>query len=237
MVSRTPIALGSLIVATLTACTRELPTAGQAQTDRPIAMARGNVDTDSRLRVEYFDMMSDGVTNAGITGDNRLADGSSSNAGYSSYQGDLCGVRAKIWWYNTSASQSGDATLDPDADRATCGAVRYLTFKFGSAPVKVSAFANVRQVMQLTLDQPTRLQRMGYELSNVSNCDRIVFDGASQILVTRTDTNADPTAPRTWTAESQAPHQGYCEVYSKGAYRQNGVTYILPFRMALTEIR
>jgi len=225
----------SLLVAGAAACSRELPTSQQTEVSPDIAMARTVTDTDSRLRVEYFSLMSDGSA-AGITGDGRLADGAVDPSGtVSSYQGDLCGVRAKIFWYNTSGSQSGDATLDPDADRATCGAVRYLNFRFQSTPVPVSAFANVRQVMQLAVGE-SRLQRMGYELGNVANCNRIVFDGATQILVTRTDTNIDPLAARTWKAESQAPHQGFCEVFSKGAYRPNGVVYTLPFRMTLTEI-
>src|SRR5450759_1063872 len=64
------------------------------------AKAAASIDTDSRARFTVYATMSDGTTPTGIIGDGRLSDGSAALGAPSEYQGNLCGVTAKIFWYN-----------------------------------------------------------------------------------------------------------------------------------------
>lgn len=193
------------------------------------AKAAASIDTDSRARFTVYATMSDGTTPTGIVGDGRLSDGSPALGAASEYQGDLCGVAAKIFWYNTKLSRSGDATLDPDANSPTCGTARKLGFMINGTKQMIGPFTNVNQVMQLTAGQ-FRLQAMTFDATGLANCDRIIF---SQVNVTRLSGNTSG-GKGTWTVESTST--GGCYQYSKGAYRYTGTSYPLPFHFLITEI-
>lgn len=193
------------------------------------AKAAASIDTDARARFTVYATMSDGTTPTGIIGDGRLSDGSPALGAPSEYQGSLCGVTAKIFWYNTKLSQSGDATLDPDANAPTCGAPRKLGFTIGGTAQLIGPFSNVNQVMQLAVSQ-SRLQAMTFDATGLANCSRIIF---SQVNVTRRSGNTSGLKG-TWTVESTSA--GGCYQYSKGAYRYTGTSYALPFYFLITEI-
>lgn len=194
------------------------------------AKAAASIDTDSRARFTVYATMSDGTTPAGIVGDGRLFDGSPAALGApSEYQGNLCGVTAKIFWYNTKLSHSGDATLDADANSPTCGAPRKLGFMIGGTAQMIGPFTNVNQVMQLTVGQ-SRLQAMTFDATGLANCDRIIF---SLVNVTRLSGDISG-AKGTWTVESA--NAGGCYKFSKGAYRSTSTSYALPFHFLITEI-
>lgn len=195
------------------------------------AKAAASIDTDSRARFTVYATMSDGTTRAGILGDGRLSDGSPAALGApSEYQGNQCGVTAKIFWYNTKLSHSGDATFDPDASSATCGAPRKLGFMIGGTAQMIGPFTNVNQVMQLTTVGQSRTQAMTFDATGLANCGRIIF---SQVNVTRLSGNTSG-GKGTWTVESTSA--GGCYRFSKGAYRYTGTSYTLPFHFLITEI-
>lgn len=226
-------ALGIVAIASFTnACSRDVSSVMQPTAVSAFA-SQGAPDIDSRLRIDYHAVLSDNVTAARIRGDNRAADGSAASTEFSSYQGDVCGVHGKIFWYDLGYSHSGDAVFHPDGTAHRCGAARYLTFDFGAGPVALSPFTNAKRVMQLAVNE-ARSQDMRYNVG-LPSCSYLMFEGSNQVLVTRTDQNTDPVAARTWMVETQGAHTGTCYVKSKGSYRQNGSPY-LPFRATITEI-
>jgi hypothetical protein len=213
---------------------------------------RGNYDTDSRALLVWDDNVNVAAPGdpvnlqpAGVVGDGRNEFGASGST--SRYQGAFCGVAAKIFWYNTSMSQSGDMTFGANSDYDTqhsCGASRtlyfYMSYQPGGARGTASAagsFTNVRAVMQLAPGQAVS-QNGGFGGLGFSGCTKIFFDRttyptAANIRVTRL---ADVNGARQWRVESEYPHLGMCAVAQGQKWIAKGTRY-LPFSYTATEVR
>jgi hypothetical protein len=205
----------------------------------------GSTDTDPRARWDFYSTLSDG-TPAKLTGDGRSVLGAS-GADPSVYQGDVCGVHAKIFVGNGG----GDAVIDPDKNYSSgscTGGARYLQFDLGDGkdPVKAGAFTNARGVWKY-LEGETRDTIMQYWYNNIPNCEILRFSNektpnGTQLSPVRTTRLAkDPiTGAGRWTVESLAKngeHRAGCVNWIKGAYRLTDQTYNLPFRATITEVK
>jgi len=220
------------------------------------SLGKGGPDTDSRARWAWADMVTiDGVAEpAGIRGDGRVANGTPTATDSSVYQGDVCGVHAKIFFANTSLSGSGDAVFDPDMNYSAkaCGGMRrLLRFQLaaGGPYTELSTFSNAMKIMFVPTEGGTVRMNVGL---GVSGCEGARFhdfydagDGlatyepneggpiARQVRVTRLD---DGTGPRKWRIESQAPHTAVCAVTVKSRMVNTNRTIRLPFSVEVTEI-
>lgn len=204
--------------------------------DRPLPLeptvasaARFASDTDPRTVWEFHSKLSDGMTDAKLTGDSRDVDGN--YALVSRYQGRLCGVHAKIFVVGGTSSGSGDGVFDPDAERSKCpNGARYVQLDLGGGAARTGPFTNAKAIDQM-LPGDTKLQPTMRWSVGLSGCDRLVFN---DVRVTRTDGGV--TAPRTWSVETTATHLAACEILAKGAYVLTGATYAVPYRVTITEV-
>ncbi len=169
-----------------------------------------------------FDVLTDGVTQAGIRSD-----------GAGTYQAGVCGVRATIF---DSPTGSGDAVLNPDADYSSKSGCtrRYFRIAIGSG-LQIGAFTNARAVTRLAVGQ-TKRERMGWNLA-YSGCDRLNFGypgevNSDSVTITR---HADVGGKRRWTVETTGAHRGVCLAFTKGAYVPTSVSYVLPFSLSISE--
>ena len=220
------------------------------------SLGKGGVDTDSRARWAWADevLVGDGSVAAGIRGDGLLADGTAAATGSSEYQGDVCGVHAKIFFNNESLSTSGDAVFDPDMNysaRACGGVRRTLIVQLPQGPVALAPFINARNIMAAPLGTSTLRLNVGLA---VSGCEAARFhdfyDGGSgvatyessgadliarEVLVTR-EADDPSTGARRWRVESRPPHTAVCAVTIKGRMTNTSNTIYLPFAVEITEI-
>lgn len=193
-----------------------------------LTAARFASDTDPRARWELHGVLSDGVTAAKITGDGRDIGGNTSGDGSSQYQGRLCGVHAKIFVVGGTSAGSGDAVLDPDAERSRCpGGARYVAVDVGAGEVQTGPLTNAMAIDQMSAGA-TKLQAMRWGVG-LGGCERLVFEN---VRVTRTDT----APPRTWSVETTGDHAAACENRAKGGYVATGATHVVPFRATITEV-
>ena len=226
-----------------------------------LAKGGGSTGTDSRAKWVWADALDlDGVsgaeTPAGIRGDGRLADGTAALGAPSEYQDGMCGVQAKIFWYDTRLSQSGDAVFDPDKSGGACGARRTMQYYLAGADGPVSLFptgTNAQRVMLVQIGAP-ELRRMNFRIDQ-SGCAALRFHDvydyggtatyeplgeqiASEVRITRLDANTDARAPRRWRVESQGTHRAVCAVSDRrGVLTNTTTTYYLPFAVEITEIQ
>lgn len=178
---------------------------------------------------------------AGVTGDGRLRDGTSS-AGQPSneYLGNLCGVSANI---ENGPRQGGDLDFDPDnfySASTACGAARYYNFYLAGtaqAPAHLTPDSRVFGIWSLAVGQSVNKgQGFGVQLTN---CQLLMFNsqfGVDDLSVTRTDNG---TGPRRWKVATQGGHMAACVLPSKkaGVYTATGVKYFLPFSYSVTEVQ
>ena len=191
----------------------------------------GGTDTDARAIFEFYDAAAGGQTSL-IRGDGRDVSGAAAPTGSSRYQGDVCGVMSKIFWYNQSLSQSGDAVFDPDQNRTTCGAARFVWLDLPEGSVKAGFHTNVGRIMHLQVGE-WRLQRMPLSSTGITGCSMLRFtdeNGNDLVKVTR-------TSETTWTAESTGNHRAGCYENKQGTFRYLNKSYVLPFRIQITEVR
>jgi hypothetical protein len=226
--------LSLALLSTITACANDRVT-GVAATanDQDALFAAATSDPDSKARYTFYLVMPDDAHPTGIVGDNRLADGSSANAGASVYEGGKCGVHGKIFWYDQSLSESGDAVLDPDKNRATCGAARKLNIApFGA----VGPSMNFAAIMQLTGTE-SRDHQLNMTLY-IKGCERLMYTAevGSAVRVTRLSGDATGT-PGSWRAESVGNHRAGCYNSSKYGYKYSGVWYYLTMNVLIEELR
>jgi len=210
----------------------------------------GNIDTDSRAVLVWEDdvTVSEGVTvPAGIHGDDY--DRLSTLDGADEYQGQVCGVHAKI--FNTSAlSGSGDLVFDPDFDapgKSCNGVSRKLLFHLShdgttaGPPTAIGTFTNVRRIWFDPVLGVPRLQAMRFIFVNQSGCETLEFNsavGGDDIMVTRLADTQDALLQtvRNWRVESAGGHRAMCMVSSKGKSVPNGTPKYLPFSFTVTEV-
>jgi hypothetical protein len=234
-----------LVTALAVGCTEQVPTSLAPDAPQLGKTSSGSTDTDPRAKWDFHSTLADG-TPAKLTGDGR-SDVGVSGADPSVYQGDVCGVSAKIFVGNGG----GDAVIDPDKNysKGSCdGGARYLRFDLsdGNSPVKAGAFTNARGVWKYR-EGETRDTIMQYWYNNIPNCEILRFsnektpDGTQLSPVRTTRLANDPiTGAGRWTVESVAntkgEHRAGCVNWIKGAYRLTDQTYNLPFRATITEV-
>jgi hypothetical protein len=219
---------------------------------------KGNIDTDSRAIWAFHGTTADGA--AALLGDGRDANGAGSGLDPSTYQGDRCGVHAKIFAANETASRSGDAVIQPagDYNQVQCGAARTVTASLGSGSALSVWSMNVKCVMQLVpgygigpcWDPEAQIDptdpTIGYYTMGVTTesraCERLRWDpeiagGAfsGHVKVTYLGTTG-PGGARQWSAETQPPHAAGCYTWKKGKYSWDGTTRTVPFRIMITEV-
>lgn len=185
-------------------------------------------DTDPRAIWQFHAVLSDGVTQAGITGDGRDVDGNF--AAVSRYEGERCGVHAKIFDVDEGVG-SGDGVFLPDAWRSKCpNGPRKVGVNLGSGPIWTGPFTNANKIDQMAVGESKVQTQMRWSVA-LPDCDRLVF---SNVSVTRTDDGV--TAPRTWRVETTAPHTAACQKSAKGSYVFTGTTYTLPYSITIREV-
>lgn len=233
-----------------TACVEPAPTLLEPESPAFVKPGGGGgTDTDSRAVWEFFRTYTaaDGSTQStGIHGDGRLADGSAIADATSdltgAYQNDRCGVTGKIFWYDPDFSRSGDATIDPNGSNSgLCnGKARHFALYLDGQTATLSGpFTNARQVMQLALNE-AELRDMWWTSSSIPECERLSYEsstehGDNRIQVTRLEGDASGSRG-VWMVESTGSHRARCYNWAKGGYRYSGSSYVLPFRIRITEV-
>ena len=212
----------------------------------------GSTDTDPRAQIVWDSEVNVSAPGspelfapAGIQGDAR--DKFGRPAGFSEYQGDYCGVHAKIFWDDLRFSGSGDLVFDADKENGNlngCGAARKLRFHLfyqpGGAPgasTALGTFSNVNGAMMMAPGE-VRQQRIRFWYVGLRDCDRIEFDApvwptSSNIRVTRLP---GVNSARRWKVESVYPHMAMCTAPKGSTYYAKSLKY-LPFAFTATEIR
>ena len=209
---------------------------------------RGNTDLDSHANWTFYSTLSDGVTATGIYGDGRGLDGGpSSVAGESTYPGETCGVRGKLF-NSVTASNSGDAVFSPafTTDPTACGD-RSMTVRFpdyaNGAPISFNPFTNAQNVWyqdELQTIGGSFVEDMGFSNGGASfpcgsnNGVRLGYRTSygSGVRVTRLP---DQGAARVWEVESTGNHLAGCWATVKG---KDGLrsTHYLPFHARIVEV-
>jgi hypothetical protein len=207
-----------------------------------MSAAKAAGGTDSRATWSFYSTLSDNVTPTLLHGDGLAADGITP-ADPSVFEGGRCRVRATINWYNTSPPPSGDAAFNPSDGTAdpTCSTLRRQVVVIGGTSRQVSWTGVVKQIMQLSLGQ-SRLQNLNWGPATADlPCDRLIYTAevGSQVRVTRTLGDANGTSGE-WIVESAGNHGAGCYLVSSkggGSATWTGVSYYLPFRARIVEIR
>jgi hypothetical protein len=214
-------------------------------TREPPSFGKGNVDTDPRAVVEWANAMDIGtpgfpnIVPTRIRGDGRLENGTSAAGAASRYQGEFCGVQAKIF-----QGGSGDLVFSPASNKETMecgGVVRTLGFDFGSGPIQVNTSTNARNLRDLAVGVQ-RVQNMPFGYITSSGCESFRFradsiDGveiSSQTVATRLPDLAPGV--RQWRVESRSTHSARCMVSVKGRLEPTGAPVYLPFSVIVTEV-
>jgi hypothetical protein len=180
------------------------------------------------------------VTAAVLVGDGRGLDGGSSQtAGESSYPGELCGVRGKI--FNSGTNIGGDAVLDPDMDHsnAACGN-RILWGNLGTGPVSFGPYMNARMISHMGENtqkvETMVLAQMGISTpcGSASN-SRLEYrvDKGNGVSITRL---ANENGAGVWIVETTGNHLAACMKSSKGSSVYSGLDVYLPFRARIDEV-
>ena len=250
------ISILALSALALAGCSEQSRTAlepDQALFAKPGSGGTTTEETDPMNIWDWQPTLSDGSTSALVAGDGRtvVSPGNESLVFLpttGAYEGGLCGVRAKIFWSGTNFG--GDAVFDADIEpNSSSCPTRSIRITLGSGSVVSDApYMNVREIMDIATNE-TRQQRIRLNyLSNVPNCERIEFGTATSdpndkpflaesggVYVTRTAGAARTRRGGKWVVETVAPHRGTCYYRSKGK-DVAGHTYVLPFRILITEL-
>ena len=181
----------------------------------------------------------------GIKGDGRLKNGGAAGATPSNeYQGDFCGVGGSL----QVSSVGGVFNTDPDINwtstmQTACGSARLFAFYLGglaAAPTMNGPHTLIDSLAVMSVGQvSSRLVRFGVHLPN---CDGIRFGDyppANAASITRlADTSTSAGSARRWVVASQGSHRGMCMIAGSkpGSLVPSGVSYYLPFAIAVTEI-
>lgn len=199
----------------------------------------GSTDTDPRARWEFYSTLTDvDATQSRLYGDGRDVNGGTTT-GASVYQGDMCGVHAKIFVGNGG----GDGVIDPDKNYKTgacTGGARYLNYNLGNGTViQAGSFTNARGVYHLSTKGAFNEQDMWHSYTNIPNCESLRFEKAlgSGVRATRLSEN---TAAGQWRVETIGDHIGRCYNYVKGKYvHRDGVDpqFTMPYHAVVTEVK
>jgi hypothetical protein len=209
------------------------------------SFGKGNVDTDPRALVEWaneIDIGTPGFPNivpTRIRGDGRVENGTSSGGGASRYQGEFCGVHAKLF-----QGGSGDLVFSPafNKEAGECsGIVRTLGFDFGSGLIQVNTFTNALNLRDLAVGAQ-RVQNMPFDYINSSGCESFRFradsvngvEVSSQTVATRLPDVAPGV--RQWRVESRSTHSARCMVSVRNRLEPTGAPVYLPFSVIVTEV-
>lgn len=183
----------------------------------------GGGDGDPLAIWRFHSVLSDAETRSALRGDGRLADGSTGEP--STYQGEVCGVRAKIHVSNGG----GDAVLDPDAVRKkakSCGDARSIVIDADGTTHEGGAFVNALGIWWMAAGD-SEPRKVVFDDTGVAGCERLIFESAR---ITRT-----AESPGRWTVETEGDHAASCQTKSGPRYEDNG-TRTLPFSAEVEEV-
>lgn len=235
------------LAALLAGCAQDARTP-VSPSDAGLSSAKGNTDTYPRAHLVWADqvMVNGEWVPAGIQGDDRDKKGQP-NGVTDEYQGQFCGVGAKIW---SGTRDSGDLVFDSDAtytsdmDASCGGGRRYLKVDLRGLPNAEAGIYHagsktvMREVWKLSVDQfHERFMGFGHDMP--STCVKLMFDaqytGVRNVLITRLpDTSS---GARQWRVQSQGTHEAACVVSGKaGAWVDTGVRIFAPFSVTATEV-
>lgn len=231
----------------LAACAESSPTS--LMPDQPRFSSHktggGNTDTYPRAHLVWASqIIVDGATvAAGIQGDGRDVKGQPTGA--NEYQGEYCGVGAKIW---SGERDSGDLVFDADLsysstmDGSCGGGRRYLNVELKGHPTEpgvrqAGTKTMMRELWKMAPDE-VREQYMGFGHDMPADCQRLMFDrqysGVNHVKITRL---ADVSGKRQWRVESQGTHEGACIVSGRGGkWEDTGIRVFAPFSVTVTEV-
>lgn len=218
-----------LLAALLAACSEPVAVEPSRQPAEPrAASARANPNT-----VWQFYSQVDDATAAGITGDGLGVSGTAPAAAGSTgdYEGGKCGVRAQL----QLVSGSGDATMDADMDASSKSKCPRRTVVYSSASGLVQAdpapFTNARDVYALSASGATNGGSGVMQWTiNQPGCERLRFEG---VLIVR----VGPSAPAKGQWEVRTTnHTAICLQAVGSSYEETTETYVLPYRILITEI-
>jgi hypothetical protein len=186
-----------------------------------------STDLDSRATWTFQATLSDAVTAARLYDD-----------GQGTYVGGSCGVAAKI--FNTAtASNSGDAVLDPDMDPAMGCGPRSLRAEFvAGSPVTFPARTNAHQVWQMAPGAVRHGVTMAMTQAGGPCAKGVILrydpaqPGTDGVRITRLP---DQGLARAWEVETEGAHMVGCYKWSKGSYVYVSAHY-LPFRVVIVEV-
>jgi hypothetical protein len=230
----------------LSACEKD-PVTPELPSPR-MAKAAPTGDVRSRVLMQFAESVSVGglVVSAGIRGDGRNRFGQAS-APYNEYQGDFCGVRGFIY---DQRRESGALEVDPDTYYVSsmspaCGTARSMSFYLqGESALPTVAAPHIlgTEIWSLTVGQ-SRLAAQRFGMQQTLACGELqfssAFPGSSNIRVTRLadGVDANGTAVRRWTLESQGNHTAACvKLQSGGKFTDSGLRYHLPFNVTVTQV-
>jgi hypothetical protein len=198
---------------------------------------RGNVDAHSRVNYVLADQVDIGgvLQPAGIRGDGRLRDGSSSAGNPSEYQGEFCGVTGVI---ANDVRESGMLSMDPgDGTSTACGGPRYYVFNLNGTLRNFAPLHRIFDFWSIAVGE-TRNVSQGFGI-DITDCGILMFSsqyGGDNMKVTRLDNGV---GPRKWRIESQGGHIAACVIIPKQGpvtYKATGIRYYLPFSILVTEV-
>lgn len=152
--------------ALLAACSDAVPT---APADTP-QLARTSGPSDSRTRWTF-----EQIAGSAFQGDGKAANGTTRPDGASIYEDAQCGVATRIFWFDASASRSGDATLALNG-RTSCPRTTSIALG-GTMHVVRPPHVNAIQVMQLDTagTAGSARQQVLRMTIGLRNCERLVW--------------------------------------------------------------
>ena len=234
----------TLILSAIAAGCADAPT--QLADPEAPSFGKGNVDTDARAILAWADAMDAGppgspdIVPTRIRGDGRIENGTPSAGTPSRYQGEFCGVRAKIF-----DGGSGDLVFSPAFVKETmecAGVVRTLGFDLGGGTlIQVNTFTNARNLRDLAVGAE-RIQNMPFDAINRSGCESLRFraDSVSGVEISsQTIARRLPDLTggvRQWRVESHRTHSARCMISVRGRLEPAGAPVYLPFSVTVTEV-
>ena len=207
-------------------------------------------ETNPEVVLDWATYQDDSGPLSAVRADGLKADGRTRNSDATltgSYQGAVCGVRARIFWAGTN--YGGDMVFDADIDMkgSKCGP-RHIKLDLTGGAVQDAPYSNVRNIMRVSTTAP-RQQTFRFTHLALPNCERLeygtptaittdeeYFAESGGILVTRINGVAGQRGGGYWEVKTVAPHVARCVAWQGGEYRETGVTYTLPFRFFVTEL-
>jgi hypothetical protein len=249
------------LVAVIAAGCSEREAAPLAPDDPVYGNAKGGPkaeETDPLAIWEWFAIHPEGSEDGSeaafslVRGDGKATDGKTALGSDSpltgAYEGEVCGVHAKIFW--SGSNYGGDAVFDADFNRDSSCGPRYLEIDLPGGTVQDAPFINVREIMYVGEQEiQQQLLRLG-NLRNIPECEYMQFGVRTEdpddepwrvqsggVYVTGLE-GTGPEATRGgghWEVKTVPPHTGTCYYTARGKTVE-GQSYTVPFHFEVTEL-